>query len=949
MFKTNQGQARSTRLAVYLVPACLAGAVLVAGCSSTTPEQQVAKARQAYQKHDYHAAEVQLKSVLRKHPDNGAAWALLGHTSLADRQYDDAIHQFNKAKANGQPGAALALPLGRALVASGQYKQALDALNAPESKSPDHVRALVASLRGDAQFGLGDHDKAAKAYDDALSIEPGLPDALQGKARLALQRGDLATARSALSKAVSAHPDDVGSLLLLGQIDYRSNRCGDAVKRLSHAMKVGAHSMTGAQQQSGWALLADCQLRTGDAEAAQKNIKALLAANQNNPFGNYLQALMDIRQGEYQNAANHVQATLNVDPNNLRSMTLMAWIRIAQGRPDAAQPFLTRVLARAPDDMAALRLQAGLWVAQNQADQARDLLEHAYQRHPDQPGLHQALSDVLKQLKQKQSGGGQASAGLNDVSLQLDLARSLARMGSEAAAQTVISKINPTTAAEQSAVATAKVQIALAAGHNAQALQQAETLAQNAPKDASAQKLLAQSYAAAGDIDKAAAVLAKAHAANPDDASIVRAQARIAASQGRYAQAISDLKPLQEAHPDDTSLTLALAGLYTKSGRAEQGIRLLQSAVSKQPQSDALNQALARADLFGGKTDQAMTLINAQLAAHKNAADWLHLKGVAQLIQGDTDAGLKTLERAAGQAPDQPGYALDVAKAELSSGRRDEAIDTLQKLRRQSPDFWPAAGVLALAQANAGNLDAALAQVSALRQAGRDYEANVLDGDVLRAAKHFKQADAAYQKAYKQHPDRRLAMAMFDVRQAGQLDDPAQPLEQWLKDSPGDAATMLALAGWYQQNAKSDRAAALYRKVLDDHPNSVVALNNLALLNADSNPQRAVDYARQAHEQAPGNAAIADTLGWILVGQGKLDAGIPLLQTAEKSAGSANPEIRFHLGAALAKRGRQSDQARARKLLSQAIAAGLPSDEDASARRLMKQLGKTPDANGNAE
>ncbi|MES1936595.1 XrtA/PEP-CTERM system TPR-repeat protein PrsT [Salinisphaera hydrothermalis] len=949
MIKMNNGQARSSRVAAGLIPVCLAGVVFLAGCSSATPEQRVAKARQAYQQHNYHAAEVQLKTVLRKHPDNGAAWALLGHTSLAERQYDDAIHQFNKAKTNGQPAAALALPLGRALVASGKYQQALDALNEPESKSPDHVRALVASLRGDAELGLGDRDKAAKAYDDALSIEPGLPDALQGKARLALLRGDLAGAQAALSKAVSAHPDDVGSLVLLGQVDYRSNRCENAVKRLNHAMKVGAQSMTASQQQSGWALLADCELRTGDPDAAQKNINSLLAANQNNPFGNYLQALMDIRQGDYQNAANHVQAALNVDPNNVRSMTLMAWIRIAQGRPDAAQPFLTRVLARSPDDMAALRLQAGLWMAQNQDDQARDLLENAYQRHPDQPGLHQALSDVLKQLKQKQSGGDQAGAGLNTVSVQLDLARSLARMGSEAAAQTVLSKIKPSTAAEQSEVAAARVQIALAAGHGEQALQQAKALAEQAPQDANAQKLLAQSYVAAGDIAKAADVLAKAHAANPDDASIIRAQARVAVSQGRYADAIADLKPLHEAHPDDTSLTLALAGLYTKAGQADRGIDLLQSAVHNQPQADALNQALARAYLFAGKTDQAVTLINTQLAAHKQDADWLHLLGVAQLIKGNTDAGLKTLERAAEQAPDRPGYALDVAKADLSSGHRDEAIDRLQKLRRQSPDFWPAAGFLALAQAGGGDIDAALKQVSALREAGRDYEANVLDGDVLRAAKRFEQSDAAYEKAYKQHPSRQLAMAMFDVRQAGQLDDPAKPLEQWLNDSPDDAETMLTLAAWDQQHAKADRAADLYRKVLDKHPDSVVALNNLALINAGDHPQRALDYARRAHQQAPANPAIADTLGWIMVGQGDLGSGIPLLETAEKSAGDSSPEIRFHLGAALAKRGRASDQARARSLLSKAISAGLPKDEEASAQRLIKQLGKTPDANGAAE
>ncbi|HET7313000.1 XrtA/PEP-CTERM system TPR-repeat protein PrsT, partial [Salinisphaera sp.] len=791
----------SIREMIRVVPLCLAGAMLVAGCSFSSPEQRVDKARQAYQEQDYHAAEVQLKTVLREHPDNGDAWALLGHTSLANRKYEDAIHQFKQAKANGQPAAALALPFGRALVANGQYEKALKTLQAVPQNAPDHVRALAASLRGDAQAGLGHRDRAGQAYAAALSIEPGLSDALQGQARLALQAGDVAAAHSALSKAVSAHPDDVGALVALGQLDFRSNRCGQAISRLSHALQVADGAMTGSQQQSARALLADCQLRTGDAEAAQKNIDAILAANQHNPFGNYLQALMDIRRGEYRDAANHVQATLNVTPHNLRSMTLMAWIRIAQGQPQAAQPFLTRVLSRAPDDMAALRLQAGLWMAQDQDEQARDLLQQAYQRHPDQPGLHEALADVVAQLKQEQAGNAQDNS-LANISLQLDLARSLAQMGSETAAQTVLSKIEPTTDSQRRAVAVARVRIALATGDYNGAIQHAEALAKNNPDDAEPRALLAQSYVAAGRYDDAADVLAKAHQADPDDASVVRAQAGLAARRGRYDDAIQYLEPLQRAHPDDTGLTLALAGLHARAGDTQQGIDLLQSAIERQPKADKLKQALARTYLASGQADQAQAVIDDQLDATDKVADWLHLKGVAQLMSGQTDAGLDTLAQAADKAPDRPEFALDVAKVELSHGQVQKAIDQLRQIRRDAPDFWSAAGFLALAEARAGNIDAARKQIFDLRTAGHDFAADVLDGDVLRRARQYRKADAAYAEAYRKQPSKRLAVAMFETRKAGGLDDPAKPLAQWLDRAPGDAAVALRLASWYQGHDK---------------------------------------------------------------------------------------------------------------------------------------------------
>lgn len=936
-----------TAMRLRLVLICVASALLLVGCSST-PEQQVDKARQAYQKHNYHAAEVQLKSVLRKHADNGEAWALLGHVSLAERDYDDAIHQFRKARTNGQPAAALALPLGHALIANGKYKKALKVLQVHDDDAPAQTRAQIASLRGDAQAGLGNRDKAASAYASALKIKPGLAEALQGRARLAMQRGDLQSARTALSKAVSTHPDDVNSLTLLGQVNYQLQQCDRAIAHLSHAMKIGANKMTGAQRQGSQTLLADCQLRAGNAEAAQKNIDAILAANQNNPYGNYLQALMDIRQGRLKDAANHVQATLNVNPDYLRGMTLMAWLRIVQGRPDDAQPFLSQVLKRAPGNVAAVRLQAGLWMAQNQDKKAQELLQKAHQRNPDQQGLHEALADVATRLKQQKSRGGKAG-GADNVSLQLDLVRSLAQTGSGAAARTVLAKIEPKTDAERRSIEIARVRIALATGARKKALEHAETLAKKNPGDAGISTLLAQTYVAAGRYDDAADVLTKAHKAHPDEASIVHAQAQLAARRGRYDEAIQDLAPLHQAHPEDTDLTLTLAGLYARADKADKKIKLLRSAADRQPESDALNKALARAYLTSGKTDKAMSLIderlkskakgNSKTRAGNDAAEWLHLKGVAQLMDGQTDTGLKTLNQAIDKAPANSRLAFNVAKAELAFGRSQDAIKHLQKLRRKSPDFLPAAGLLALAQSDAGDVDAALDQVTDLRQAGHGFDADVLDGAVLRAAKRFAKADAAYAKAYQQRPSARLAMLRFQTRQAGHLDHPAKPLEKWLNQTPGDTGVALQLASWYQQHGQVDHATALYHKVLDAHPNAVVALNNLALIHADSDPEQALDYARNAHDKAPDSAAVTDTLGWLLVGQNQLDHGITLLDKADKAAGDDNPVIRFHLGAALARRDGSNDDKRARALLKQAVSAGLPQQENHRAEALLKQMG----------
>jgi Flp pilus assembly protein TadD len=70
----------------------------------------------------------------------------------------------------------------------------------------------------------------------------------------------------------------------------------------------------------------------------------------------------------------------------------------------------------------------------------------------------------------------------------------------------------------------------------------------------------------------------------------------------------------------------------------------------------------------------------------------------------------------------------------------------------------------------------------------------------------------------------------------------------------------------------------------------------------------AVELARQAHALAPADAAVADTLGWLLARGGNLDEGLRFLREAHARA-PREPEIRFHIAEVLHRLGR-ADAAR---------------------------------------
>ncbi len=112
------------------------------------------------------------------------------------------------------------------------------------------------------------------------------------------------------------------------------------------------------------------------------------------------------------------------------------------------------------------------------------------------------------------------------------------------------------------------------------------------------------------------------------------------------------------------------------------------------------------------------------------------------------------------------------------------------------------------------------------------------------------------------------------------------------------------------------------------------ALTNLAIVLVALRDRGALAPAERAHALAPQDAAVQDTLGWVLVQQGQLERGLRHLREARLRE-PGNPEIRYHLAAALARAGRPGE---ARAELEQALKSDRPFDGAADARRLLGEL-----------
>ena len=128
---------------------------------------------------------------------------------------------------------------------------------------------------------------------------------------------------------------------------------------------------------------------------------------------------------------------------------------------------------------------------------------------------------------------------------------------------------------------------------------------------------------------------------------------------------------------------------------------------------------------------------------------------------------------------------------------------------------------------------------------------------------------------------------------------------------------------------KKDEAIAVYERILKLSPEHPIALNNLANIFSTRDPSLALRYAKRAYQRAPGDVAVMDTYGWLLLKTGDSKQALGLLRTAFAAAPYAT-EVHFHLAAAMVENG---EKAQARKELEKLLSnqREFPVKQDAQA------------------
>ncbi|HXJ51003.1 MAG TPA: XrtA/PEP-CTERM system TPR-repeat protein PrsT [Burkholderiales bacterium] len=890
---------------IRTIRAALALAVVasICACRGEDPAALMASARQYMEKREYGASIIQLKNLLQRNPDNGEARFLLGMAFLEGENPSAAQIELDKAVKLGFSSDELQIALARAALARGEADRLPErfgsiVLSAPAAKA--ELRALI----GTAHLERARPREAARAFADALELDASNVTAQIGAARLAAARPDLAAALSRVQQALGIAPDSVPALLLKAELLEQQSR-HDAAESAYRAAIAAAP----ARLVPRLSLILHL-LNVGSPEKAMAEVAAMEATAPRDPRMLYAKALVLVRQQKFAAAKPVIFQVLKLAPDHVPSLTLAGIAALNTGALAEAESHLRQAVFDAPQAIVAKRLLVSTHLRMGKADVA--------------------LSEVHELLRLGQDPSTLALAG--EAYLASGDVAAAARHYEQAKAL----------APKDTAVRTRLGLVRFAAGEPERAINELEAASAGDANDYQADLALIANYLRKRDADRALAAVQALEGKQPENpltynlkgAALILKQdlagaranfERALALQPAYMPAVNNLARLDlrendrdaarrryqaflDRDPNNEPALVGLAAVLRTSAADARAIeKLLKQAVAGNPASVSAHSALINFYMRSGNFVAALGAAQAAQAALPDEPRMLQAVGMTQLAAGETRQALASFTRLAEIQRGAPEAQVLLAKAYMAAKQPDDAIRALRAALAVRPDLDTAQREIAAIYVANGRHEDALREARAVQARRPQHPLGfVLEGEIFLAQKKLEPAERAYRAALKKFDRASLAIRTHSILEAAGKSLEADALaEEWIRRHPKDASLLAYLADRDLAAQRYESAEARYRSALQRAPDRPLLLNNLAWVSHELKRPGALEYAERAHDLAPDNPAIMDTLGEILADAGQVERGLELLGRAADAAPEAH-QIRLNFAKSLIKTNRRT-------------------------------------------
>ncbi|MEK6803825.1 MAG: tetratricopeptide repeat protein [Nitrospirota bacterium] len=591
-----------------------------------------------------------------------------------------------------------------------------------------------------------------------------------------------------------------------------------------------------------------------------------MTANAQHPAGYLLRAGVALGADRVTDAISSLKQAVELDPTMLRPLLALANIYFAQQEHKQAAEWFDRALQVAPNS-ADVRVARGHFLfATGAPEEGRREFQKAVELSPDQEQVRLVLADRYVAL------------GRRDDAEQ-ELAGLIADMNSHKARK-------------------ALVELKLTVGQVAETKPLVNAILEAEEHDPVGIYLKGRIALAENGVPQAVGLFEEAIGRNAalSGPHLYLGLARLA--QGRVDSAQEELREAIRLQPDNEAGHLALAKLYLAQQKPAEAEKEAWQALRLNPSS--LEAAVVYGDTLvlgknWTKAEEVYGAIVRQLPGHP--VGYVKMAALRK-VQGQSAEAAKLFSQALSRAPDDLAILQDYLVSLVESRQAQQADRVLgEYLAKGSrdPNLWRLAGRLYVSQ------------------------------------RKTDQAEKAFRKAIELAPD--LALVHYELGQLYLLERKLPAAESAfqtaLKKEETNSEVHTALGLVLASQGRVDAANVHYRRAVQLDRRNAVAANNLAAsLTEQQEFDDALGLALAAHDQAPANPAIKDTLGWIYYKKNRFADAHRLL--AEASAAlPQHPAVRYHHALTLSKIGKQ-EEALAELKTALALPGGFPGADRAA-------------------
>ena len=901
-------------------------------CGERSPQEYIVTANEFIANSEYDAAIIELKNALQSDSELAEARWLLGKIYLDSGDVLSAEKELQRAFDAGWSVDDVNPALAQSWLAQRKFND-INGLDASEL-SPNSKADLL-STQGLAALALGENQRAKKLIDTALDIQPESVPALLAKARMLASQGNFPGADAALASLTSLDATNTQAWRLMGDIRVEQRKPEEAREAYGKAIALGEGNYGALFKR---ALVA---LESQDYEAAQLDANELMRISPNHPSAGYVQGLIHFQAKRFKEAVTSlsvaepaftqfpmilfylasaqfvegnldqasVQATRyhGIEPDSINGRKLLSTIRLQQGKFEEVRELLGPVLAASPDDVGALNLMANALLGTGETGEGIKLLSRVTELQPDSSAAQVRLGAGLLM-------GGDSDDATQHIETALEL-------DPEFQQADILLVMNHLQKKDYPAAIEAAQDYRL------------RNLTTTAPLN-----LLGQVYLAAGQPVEAKISFEKALAFDQGDPSANHQLAQIAVSDNDLAAARTYYNTILESREDHLPALIQLAVLDAKEDDKEALLRHLERAVDAHPKAIEPRIFLARFHLSQQRPEKVAPLFSSLEQAQKQSPQVLHILAMAQLSNREHGDAQFTLDQLIGSAPNTASLHQMMAMAASGTGDMKRAEQELRNALELESDYLPARLALAKLTLNTRRTEEFQVHLTQLKLlAPENLDVLMLSAAGESLSGNNQAAVELAQQAFAQQPGNATLLSLGAyLAEEDRSDEALELFKNWLKENPDDVPVRMAVGNAMQVDQKIDEAMAAFEDILRLDPNNVVALNNLAWNIRNSDPAKAMEYARRASGIAPESPEVLDTLAVVEYANNEFKKAQRTVQKALRIR-PENPSIIYH-GAMIA--AAMGDEAAAITTLQTLAASNADFPERADAAALLTKLKK---------